>query len=110
MVYSYVVYWDPTNEILGSKSRLAEFFLQNTIKTIESLMRGKYGVTEKRMLEIRYGKSPRINILTDVCLEHELFVDVLDIQLQLPRRIGTRKTIILIKIYLLIMLSVMELS
>jgi hypothetical protein len=63
----------PTDEILGSKSRLAEISLQNLTKTLRSIAKGNYVVTEKRMLDVRYGASPVISVLTDIYLERGLF-------------------------------------
>jgi len=81
----------PTNEILGSKSRLAEIFLQNLIKTLESIMRGKYVVTERRMLEIRYGTSPTIIVLTDVYLERGLFAGCIRYSISVTRKNRNKK-------------------
>ena len=44
----------PTDEILGSKSRLAEISLQNLTKTLRSIAKGNYVVTERRMLDVTY--------------------------------------------------------
>lgn len=63
----------PTDEILGSKSRLAETSLQNLTKTLRNIAKGNYVVTEKRMLDVRYGASPVISVLTDIYLERGLF-------------------------------------
>ena len=63
----------PTDEILGSKSRLAETSLQNLTKTLRNIAKGNYVVSEKRMLDVRYGASPVISVLTDIYLERGLF-------------------------------------
>lgn len=63
----------PNNEILGSKSRLAEIHLQDLPKALRRIARGDYGVTEKRMLDVSYGTSPVISVLTDIYLERGLF-------------------------------------
>ena len=63
----------PTDEILGSKGRLAEISLQNLTRTLRSIVKGNYVVTEKRMLDVRYGTLPVISVLTDVYLERGLF-------------------------------------
>jgi NAD+ kinase len=63
----------PNNEILGSKSRLAEIHLQDLPKALRRIAKGNYVVTEKRMLDVRYGTLPVISILTDVYLERGLF-------------------------------------
>lgn len=63
----------PTNEILGSKSRLAEIHLQNLPKTLRRIAKGNYSVTERRMLDVRYGTSTIKSVLTDVYLERGLF-------------------------------------
>ena len=63
----------PTDEILGSKSRLAEISLQNLTKTLRSIAKGNYVVTERRMLDVRHSASPVISVLTDVYLERGLF-------------------------------------
>ena len=62
----------PTDEILGSKSRLAETSLQNLTKTLRNIAKGNYVVSEKRMLDVRYGASPVISVLTDIYLERGL--------------------------------------
>lgn len=63
----------PTDEILGSKSRLAETSLQNLTKTLRNIAKGNYVISEKRMLDVRYGASPVISVLTDIYLERGLF-------------------------------------
>jgi NAD+ kinase len=63
----------PTNEILGSKSRLAEIPLQNLPKTLRRIAKGNYAVTERRMLDVRYGTLTVKSVLTDVYLERGLF-------------------------------------
>lgn len=63
----------PTNEILGSKSRLAEISLQNLPKTLRRIAKGNYIVTERRMLDVMYGASTVKSVLTDVYLERGLF-------------------------------------
>ena len=63
----------PTDEILGSKSRLAEISLQHLTKALRRLVKEKYVVTKRRMLEIKYGTSPSISVLTDIYLERGLF-------------------------------------
>jgi NAD+ kinase len=63
----------PTNEILGSKSRLAEIPLQNLPKSLRRIAKGNYTVTERKMLDVRYGTSTLKSVLTDVYLERGLF-------------------------------------
>ena len=63
----------PTDKILGSKSRLAEISLQHLTKALRRLVKEKYVVTKRRMLEIKYGTSPSISVLTDIYLERGLF-------------------------------------
>jgi NAD+ kinase len=63
----------PTNEILGSKSRLAEIPLQNLPKSLRRIAKGNYTVTERKMLDVRYGTSTVKSVLTDVYLERGLF-------------------------------------
>lgn len=63
----------PSNEILGSKSRLAKISLQNLPKSLRSIEKGNYAVTKRKMLEVKYDKSPAVNVLTDVYLERGLF-------------------------------------
>lgn len=63
----------PNNEILGSKSRLAEIHLQDLPKALRRIAKGNYAVVEKRMLDVTYGTLPVISILTDVYLERGLF-------------------------------------
>lgn len=63
----------PTEDILGSKSRLAEISLRNLTEALQSLVKGNYTVTNKRMLELRYGDFPATNVLTDVYLERGVF-------------------------------------
>ncbi len=63
----------PTDEILGSKSRLAEISLQHLTKALRRLVKEKYVVTKRRMLAIKYGTSPSISVLTDIYLERGLF-------------------------------------
>ncbi|HEU5121102.1 MAG TPA: hypothetical protein VFT71_08945 [Candidatus Nitrosocosmicus sp.] len=63
----------PTNEILGSKSRLAEISLQDLPKTLRRIAKGNYVITERRMLNVRYGTSAVTSALTDVYLERGLF-------------------------------------
>jgi len=63
----------PTNEILGSKSRLAEISLSELPKALRKIAKGNYVVTEKRMLDVTYGTLPVISVLTDVYLERGLF-------------------------------------
>jgi NAD+ kinase len=63
----------PTNEILGSKSRLAEISLQNLPKALRRIAKGNYVITERRMLNVRYGTSAVVSALTDVYLERGLF-------------------------------------
>lgn len=63
----------PNNEILGSKSRLAEIRLQDLPKALRRIAKGNYAVVEKRMLDVSYGTSPVFNVLTDIYLERGLF-------------------------------------
>ena len=63
----------PTNDILGSKSRLAEIPIQSLPKTLRRITKGNYTVTERRMLDVRYGTSTVKSVLTDVYLERGLF-------------------------------------
>lgn len=63
----------PSDEILGSKSRLAEISLPVLPMALRKIMKGNYLVTEKRMLDITYGTSPVTSVLTDVYLERGLF-------------------------------------
>ena len=63
----------PTNEILGSKSRLAEITLPDLTKTLRNIVKKKYVVIEKRMLDVKYDNSPLNSVLTDVYLERGLF-------------------------------------
>lgn len=63
----------PNNDILGSKSRLAEISLKNLSKTLTTISKGKYLVEKKRMLDLRYGSLPAVSILTDVYLERGIF-------------------------------------
>jgi NAD+ kinase len=63
----------PSDEILGSKSRLAKITLPGLPKALRRIAKGNYVVTEKRMLDITYGTSPVISVLTDVYLERGLF-------------------------------------
>lgn len=63
----------PSDEILGSKSRLADIFIQDFTDALRKLLKGKYLVAERRMLDIGYGTSPTVSVLTDVYLERGLF-------------------------------------
>lgn len=63
----------PTKEILGSKSRLANVSLQKLSMSLRNIERGNYVVTKRKMLEVKYDKSPAVNVLTDVYLERGLF-------------------------------------
>jgi hypothetical protein len=63
----------PSNEILGSKSRLAKTSLQNLPISLRSIEKGNYAVTKRKMLKVKYDKSPAVNVLTDVYLERGLF-------------------------------------
>ncbi|CAN5584849.1 hypothetical protein BH23THE1_BH23THE1_16980 [soil metagenome] len=63
----------PSNEILGSKSRLAKISLQNLPKSLRSIEKGNYAITKRKMLEVKYDKSPAVNVLTDIYLERGLF-------------------------------------
>lgn len=63
----------PSNEILGSKSRLAEITIQNLPKTLKKIAKGNHTVIERRMLDVRYGGSAVKRVLTDAYLERGLF-------------------------------------
>lgn len=63
----------PSNEVLGSKSRLAEITIQNLPKALKKIAKGNHTVVERRMLDVRYGGSVVRRVLTDVYLERGLF-------------------------------------
>ena len=63
----------PSKEVLGSKSRLANVTLQNLSMALRNIERGNYIVIKRKMLEVKYDKSPAVIVLTDVYLERGLF-------------------------------------
>lgn len=63
----------PTDEILGSKSRLAKISIHNLSEALRGIVRGNYVIKDRRMLELRYGTSPVTHVLTDVYLERGIF-------------------------------------
>ena len=63
----------PTNEILGSKSRLAEISVRDLPKALKRIVKGNSVVTKKRMLDVRYETSPVSSVLTDIYIERGLF-------------------------------------
>ena len=76
----------PSDEILGSKSRLANISLQNLPESLRSIEKGKYVVTKRKMLEVKYDKSPAVSVLTDVYLERGLFAGCLRYSISVARK------------------------
>ena len=100
----------PTDEILGSKGRLAEISLQNLTKTLRSIVKGNYVVTERRMLDVRYDTLPVISVLTDVYLERGLFAGCIRYSISVTNKRTSKIDRYIVSRYLPILLLVMELS
>jgi hypothetical protein len=81
----------PTDEILGSKSRLAEISLPGLPDTLRGITKGNYVVTEKRMLDVTYGTLPPISVLTDVYLERGLYAGCIRYSISISSNKNTNK-------------------